>query len=110
MRADALDLELLAQLERPDMFQRLVDSLACGQPETLIPLGSRDDHSHRWRLWSTAITLLYLCERCDVLLEVDAAPEPRRSPRRIGSVHSLSVLRPPSVRSRRGQDTPQWGV
>jgi hypothetical protein len=46
----------------------------CGQPDALIPLGSRDDHPHRWRWWSTAITLLYLCERCDVLLEVGAPP------------------------------------
>jgi hypothetical protein len=63
---------------------------ACGQPDTLILLGSRDDRPQRWRWWSTAITLLYLCEQCDVLLEV-GAPEPRRSPRGIGSV------RPPSV-------------
>ena len=57
----------------------------CGQSDTLILLGSRDDHPHRWRWWRTALTLLYLCERCDVLLEVGAAPEPRRSPRRMGS-------------------------
>jgi hypothetical protein len=30
MRPDALDLRLLAELERPDMFQRLVDSLPLG--------------------------------------------------------------------------------
>ena len=83
---------------------------ACGQSDTLILLGSRDDHPHRWRWWSTAITLLYLCERCDVLLEVGAPSAPRRSPRRLGSVRSLSVLRPPSIRGRRGQDTPQWGA
>ena len=78
---------------------------ACGQPDTLILLGSRDDHPHRWRWWSTAITLLYLCEQCDELLEVGAAPEPRRSPRRIAS-----VLRPPCVRGQRGQDRTQWGA
>jgi len=83
---------------------------ACGQPDTLILLGSRDDRPHRWRWWSTALTLLYLCERCDVLLEIGAAPEPRLSPRRIGFVRSLSVLRPPSVRGRRRQDAPQWGA
>ena len=82
----------------------------CGRADTLILLGSRDDHPHRWRWWSTAITLLYLCERCDVLLEVGAPPELSRSPRRIGPVRSLSVFGPPSVRSRRGQDTPQRGA
>ena len=66
---------------------------ACGQPDRLILLGSRDDHPHRWRWWSTAITLLYLCEQCDVLLEIGTAPEPRLSPRRVGVVRSLSVLR-----------------
>jgi hypothetical protein len=80
----------------------------CGQPDALILLGSRDDHPHRWRWWSTAITLLYLCERCDVLLEVGAPPEPHRSPRRVGFVRPLSVLRPHSVCGRRGQDAPQW--
>ena len=80
----------------------------CGRPDTLILLGSRDDHPHRWLWWSTALTLLYLCERCDVLLERAAAPEPRLSPRRVGFVRSLSVLRPPCVRGRRGQDAPQW--
>jgi len=83
---------------------------ACAQPDTLVLLGSRDDRPHRWRWWSPAITLLYLCERCDVLLQVDAPPEPRRSARRIRPVRSLSILRPLSVRSRRDQDTPQWGA
>ena len=62
---------------------------ACGQPDTLILLGSRDDHPHRWRWWSTAITLLYLCERCDVLVEVGAPP-------RRAALHD--ALRPSSVR------------
>ena len=66
---------------------------ACGQPNTLILLGSRDDRPHHWRWWSTASTLLYLCEQCDVLLEVRAAPEPRLSPRRVEVLRSLSVLR-----------------
>ena len=66
---------------------------ACGQPDTLILLGSRDDHPQRWRWWSTALTLLYLSEQCDVLLEIGTAPEPRLSPRHVGVVRSLSVLR-----------------
>jgi hypothetical protein len=66
---------------------------ACGQPDTLILLGSRDDRPHRWRWWSTTVTLLYLCEHCDVLLERDAAPNPCLSPRRVGAVRTLSVLR-----------------
>jgi hypothetical protein len=64
---------------------------ACGQPDTLIPLGSRDDHPHRWRWWSTALTLLYLCERCDVLLEIDAAPAPRRSWHKVDTIRVLAV-------------------
>ena len=92
---------------------------ACGQPDTLILLGSRDDHPHGWRWWSTTITLLYLCERCDALLEIGATPESRLTPRRMrralrpvtwGRVRAPSVLHPPSVRGRRGHDPPQWGV
>ena len=83
---------------------------ACGQPDTLILLGSRDDRPQRWRWWSTALTLLYLCEQCDVLLEIGAAPEPHLSPRRVAIIPCLSVLRPWSARGRRGQDAPQWGA
>jgi hypothetical protein len=75
---------------------------ACGQPDTLILLGSRDDRPNRWRWWSTALTLLYLCEQCDELLEVGA---PGAAP--ISTTH---WVRPPSVRGRRGRDTPQWGA
>jgi hypothetical protein len=83
---------------------------ACGQSDTLILLGSRDDRPQRWQWWSTALTLLYLCEQCDVLLEIGAAPESHLSPRCVGVVRSLSVLRPRSIRGRRGQDAPQWGA
>ena len=43
---------------------------ACGQRNSLIALGVRWDHPHRWRFWITALTHLYLCEGCDALIEV----------------------------------------
>jgi hypothetical protein len=71
---------------------------ACGQPDTLILLGSRDDHPHRWRWWSTALTLLYLCEQCDVLLEIGAARGCADLHDALGSSALCpSSVRPPSV-------------
>lgn len=60
---------------------------ACGQPDTLILLGSRDDRPHGWRWWRTASTPLYLCERCDALLE-------HRSSSRLGTWRK-HLRRPP---------------
>lgn len=41
----------------------------CGQDTPLIALGVRGERPHRWRPWVTALTLLYLCDRCDALIE-----------------------------------------
>ena len=42
----------------------------CGQRDALIALGQRIDHPYRWRRWATAIIDMYVCNRCDALLEV----------------------------------------
>ncbi len=55
---------------------------ACGQANALIALGARHDRPYRWRPWVSRWTYLYLCDRCDALVE---APERRLT---------LTVLRP----------------
>ena len=42
---------------------------ACMQTGTLIPLGTRLDHPHRWMPWVTTATHLFLCDHCDALIE-----------------------------------------
>ena len=44
----------------------------CGWHNTLSALGERIDHPYRWRRWATMVTDLYLCDRCDALVEVGA--------------------------------------
>jgi hypothetical protein len=41
----------------------------CHGTGTLVPLGTRLDHPHRWMPWVTATTHLFLCEQCDALIE-----------------------------------------
>lgn len=41
----------------------------CHRAGTLVPLGTRQDHPHRWMPWVTATTHLFLCEHCDALIE-----------------------------------------
>ena len=48
----------------------------CRQPDTLIPLGVRYDHPHRWRPWTIRLTQLYLCEHCEALLVVEPPHAP----------------------------------
>lgn len=47
---------------------------ACGQPGTLLVLGVRLDHPHHWRPWVTILTPLYLCDRCETLIEGESSP------------------------------------
>ena len=60
MRPDALDLELLAELERPDMFQRLVDSLPPGSAKVGL------------RLWGVLHGVYTMNERAETSVHQEA--------------------------------------
>jgi hypothetical protein len=49
---------------------------ACGHPAALLLLGTRSDHLHRWRPWTTTLTHLYLCAQCDALRQVGDTAAP----------------------------------
>lgn len=67
---------------------------ACHRVGTLIPLGARLDHPHRWLPWVSATTHLFLCDHCDALIETRMqtpveAHEARRMPIQDGGVSAM---------------------
>lgn len=52
----------------------------CGRPDTLLALGVRYDHPHRWRPWITARTQLYLCDHCEELVAVPETRDAEHTP------------------------------
>jgi hypothetical protein len=41
-----------------------------------MALGERRDHPHRWRLWVSVVTQLYLCAACDTVVARESTRRP----------------------------------
>ena len=48
----------------------------CQRRSTLMALGERRDHPHRWRRWVSVVTQLYLCAACDAVVARESTHRP----------------------------------